>query len=199
MVPGAISLGDMDEYLEDLRRGPRRWPVVRTGERTPISWLIRLSVYLRDDYVCGRCGRSFDPDRLNGLHLDHLIPWSAGGSDDSNNLRALCADCNLRRSNWEDSAHTRRTLPTTWWCVDCWTHDRRHSHRPWANGIDLTEAPLIDTDDPDEWHLAFCATCRYISTTPHVLTGATGRRLINLTTSRSTDASNRHDPLRRTR
>lgn len=193
--PGVLSLAEINDYMEELRRGPQRWPVIRTGERAPIPWLIRLSVYLRDDYICATCGRSFEPDQLDGLHLDHLIPWSAGGSDDSNNLRALCADCNLRRSNWEDRAHTRRILPTTWWCGDCWTHERRHSHRPWANGIDLTAAPLIDIDGADTWQLAFCATCRYINSTPHILVGATGRRLISLTTPRSTDASNRHNPL----
>lgn len=32
-------------------------------------------------------------------HVDHIVPKSRGGTDDDSNLRAACADCNLKRGN----------------------------------------------------------------------------------------------------
>lgn len=45
----------------------------------------------RDGWVCLHCG---SPDDLT---LDHVIPWSVGGSDETNNLQTLCRSCNARK------------------------------------------------------------------------------------------------------
>ena len=49
----------------------------------------------RDNYICVYCGfdgRSFD--NWLQMSIDHLVPVSAGGNDDSNNLVAACKACN---------------------------------------------------------------------------------------------------------
>ncbi|WP_081675850.1 HNH endonuclease [Butyrivibrio sp. AC2005] len=33
------------------------------------------------------------------LEVDHIIPFSQGGSDDDSNLRVLCEECNGERSD----------------------------------------------------------------------------------------------------
>lgn len=143
--------------LEQLRRPAERWPVVRTGDRDPIHWLVRLGVFMRQDFRCEQCGYR-NVDRV-GLELDHCIPWSAGGSDESRNLRVLCRPHNRQRSNWHQSSERRRRLPVTWWCQECWAEPEP---RPiWSDGTDLNVAP--DVREPRV--LAFCAWCCLIAHT----------------------------------
>lgn len=71
------------------------WKVARTkhdrgDRRTAIPTWIRETVYRRD-VVCQLCGTDERPS------LDHILPWSMGGSDSVDNLRLLCIPCNSRR------------------------------------------------------------------------------------------------------
>lgn len=169
-----FNLGQIiDQVVTDLEvNAGQRWPLLRTGEREPIPWPLRLSIYKRDGGVCRLCGRG------DSLELDHCLPWSAGGPDDSDNLRVLCQPCNTRRSNFVDYAHDTHHRPTTWWCVDCWTDDEPRYRTVWNDGTDLTRAPFVT--DPTEQ--AFCAWCDYYSFTDAelLLVGEHGRRLLRL-------------------
>lgn len=53
---------------------------------------LRFSVLRRDGFTCQYCGRKA-PAVV--LHIDHVIPVAAGGSNDAANLVACCEDCNL--------------------------------------------------------------------------------------------------------
>jgi hypothetical protein len=162
---GMRPLSDtVEEVLDHLRRRPQRWPIARLGEREPIPWLLRLSILRRDDYRCKTCGW-YDPTGTT-LELDHCLPWSAGGPDDSENLRVLCSGCNQRRSNFDDGAERTRRLPTTWWCMSCWS-DEPAFRQPWADGTDLSTAPLVR----DPLTLAWCAWCWASDYTDQPLTG----------------------------
>ena len=57
-------------------------------------YTLRWQVLKRDDFTCRYCGRSA-PDVV--LHIDHVQPRSAGGSDDPSNLVVACAACNIGR------------------------------------------------------------------------------------------------------
>jgi len=98
----------------DLRQRGERWPVIRYSDRDEIPYDVRYAVYRRDRFRCSCCGGG-KPKRLE---LDHIVPWSAGGSDGSRNLRALCPDCNTERSNFYED--TSPKLPVTWWCLQCY-------------------------------------------------------------------------------
>jgi hypothetical protein len=62
-----------------------------TGERAPISESLRRLIYERDGWACLHCGAAED------LSLDHIWPWSKGGSDTEDNLQTLCRSCNSKK------------------------------------------------------------------------------------------------------
>lgn len=65
--------------------GPKR------GSRT-IPLALRFEVLRRDGFRCTYCGRR-TPEVV--LHIDHAVPWAAGGRTVLENLRVACSDCNL--------------------------------------------------------------------------------------------------------
>ncbi|WP_414619264.1 HNH endonuclease [Calothrix sp. CCY 0018] len=52
---------------------------------------VRVSVLHRDNNKCVFCGRSAKQVQLE---VDHIIPFSKGGSNDLSNLQTLCINCN---------------------------------------------------------------------------------------------------------
>jgi 5-methylcytosine-specific restriction enzyme A len=56
----------------------------------------RVDVLRRDNYRCVFCGVSA---KKAELQIDHIIPFSQGGSNTIGNLQTLCSDCNLGKSN----------------------------------------------------------------------------------------------------
>ncbi len=71
-----------------------------SSEEKRRSQLNYKKVYKRDGYQCQYCnyaiGRSTE---FRPLHIDHLKPWSAGGSNKMDNLVVACSKCNHHASN----------------------------------------------------------------------------------------------------
>lgn len=113
---GFTSLGDI------IDRGlwpTERHPVIRTGKRNEIPLYVRSAVWYRDHGRCELCTeRSID----GPWHLDHIVPWSAGGSDKTTNLRVLCEKHNVERGNRIDPTERPRRA-ATWWCYRCYGRD----------------------------------------------------------------------------
>jgi 5-methylcytosine-specific restriction endonuclease McrA len=57
----------------------------------------RLAIYLRDGMACAYCGSAVEDGTQ--LSLDHLKPWSKGGSNKPTNLVTCCSKCNSTRGN----------------------------------------------------------------------------------------------------
>jgi hypothetical protein len=69
-------------------RGPRDAPLG-----------LRFKVLSRDKFRCMLCGDNPPQNPNCILHVDHILPWSRGGATTEENLRTLCAHCNIGRSN----------------------------------------------------------------------------------------------------
>jgi 5-methylcytosine-specific restriction endonuclease McrA len=76
--------------------------------RSKIRPRVRAAVLERDGYRCVLCGWSKEdgdwywcPNRQRKvvcvLEMDHIFPWSLGGSDDIDNLQTLCTSCNTSK------------------------------------------------------------------------------------------------------
>ena len=64
-----------------------------------ISLSIRLKVLNRDKFRCVFCGKSPATDIGTKLHIDHIKPFSKGGTSTLENLQTLCEECNLGKSD----------------------------------------------------------------------------------------------------
>jgi len=102
---GMQILSHIDRY--DLKPGEyilvslKRNPAV---ERS-ISPQLRNEILERNGFTCQLCGAGpgdvdpYNPSRRVRLHIDHIIPISQGGTNDKDNLRTLCSNCNQGKSN----------------------------------------------------------------------------------------------------
>lgn len=63
------------------------------------SLRLRWRVLQRDRFTCCACGASPALSPSVDLHVDHIVPWSAGGETVLENLQTLCSVCNLGKSN----------------------------------------------------------------------------------------------------
>lgn len=59
----------------------------------------RLAIYIRDGFTCLCCGTDLREAPPLGIALDHLVPKSKGGGNESTNLVTICIRCNSRRGN----------------------------------------------------------------------------------------------------
>ena len=65
-----------------------------------ISNEVRAQVRIKYNHRCAICHRT---EKETGTlhHIDHIIPFSKGGTNNINNLQLLCHDCNLKkRDQW---------------------------------------------------------------------------------------------------
>lgn len=152
---------NLDAWICDYDASLERLPVIRTGTREPICWHVRSMIKQRDGYRCRWCGTEH-----RELHIDHIKPWSAGGTHDSRNLQVLCDRCNETKSNRADLRLNAPAVvvecvrcrepggPTTGdpvWCFTC--RGPSQDRTPWA---DLAQRYLANHCEeilrPKQWN-----------------------------------------------
>jgi hypothetical protein len=72
-------------------------------EMDPVPSTVRFDV-LKRDRKCVLCGAAPERDSEVRLHVDHIVPRSKGGSNEMSNLQVLCSECNLGKSNRDNTA-----------------------------------------------------------------------------------------------
>lgn len=99
---GRVKITRADGTVEEQRpltyRERRNLAATGTKDRRKnIDRGMRLKIYKRDGYRCHYCGTHKGP-----FQLDHIRPYSKGGTDDERNLVTACRPCNMARGNsWE--------------------------------------------------------------------------------------------------
>jgi 5-methylcytosine-specific restriction endonuclease McrA len=76
------------------------------------AWVkIRLLILKRDRYLCQPCYRA---NRLTqATQVDHINPKAKGGTDDSDNLEAICTHCHAVKTEREAAEAQGRTVKPT--------------------------------------------------------------------------------------
>lgn len=99
-----IERADARKAAAELHGAPPK--PLRPRARRGIHASVRAVVYERDAWRCVYCGLQFEPVPVGApedqelaiwLELDHKKPYSLGGADTVENLRAACSTCNRRR------------------------------------------------------------------------------------------------------
>ena len=78
---------------------------VRPTIRVTFSKEERAAIARSQGYRCMYCGVRL---RTENLQIDHMYPVSRGGSNDDDNLQALCRRCNIRKGNHTDEEFRER-------------------------------------------------------------------------------------------
>jgi ATP adenylyltransferase len=78
----------------------------RSRHRSPISGSVKYRVLTRPRGRCECCGAH---EHQRALEVDHIVLKNQGGSDDFNNLQALCFRCNAGKRD-TDSTDFRSVL-----------------------------------------------------------------------------------------
>lgn len=87
-----------NEKKESAENQAKR-PLGQDKNRRDIGLGLRFIILRRDLFRCGACGKSPSTNLGCTLHIDHIVPYSKGGRTVAENLRTLCADCNIGRGN----------------------------------------------------------------------------------------------------
>lgn len=64
--------------------------------RKQLTQTEREAILKRDHYRCCKCNKNLK-DLPDERVIDHIIPWSKGGSDKEENLRLLCHKCDCEK------------------------------------------------------------------------------------------------------
>ena len=87
------------------------WIVKCEADFKKRSFFNYKKVYKRDKYTCHYCGYNLEnAEEFRPLHIDHVLPWSASGSNKMDNLVVSCSVCNLKASDkWFNSFNEKRS------------------------------------------------------------------------------------------
>ncbi|MEK7541638.1 MAG: HNH endonuclease signature motif containing protein [Patescibacteria group bacterium] len=85
-----------EAFLLAITRGRKdytklRKPIRASEYRRGISLKIRCNVMKRDNFRCALCGRD---SKEATPEVDHIVPVVKKGTNDMDNLRILCRECN---------------------------------------------------------------------------------------------------------
>lgn len=112
------KLKKMQQYEASLQKNaPSSSKRKKQSSRKPIPTSMRYDVLQRDNFRCCICGRSA-ADGMT-LHVDHIIPVSKGGATSMDNLRTLCSECNLGKSDKIETVSTNSATNVSSPQLDC--------------------------------------------------------------------------------
>lgn len=103
-----LDLMDILNIIKDNDRYKQSEKYKKKHERQLLTPGLRYDIMKRDGFRCVICGRTAE-DGVK-LHVDHIKPISKGGLTVPENLRTLCQDCNLGKSDKYDEDITDQNV-----------------------------------------------------------------------------------------
>ena len=106
-------IGKYAKFYADWQKATEEYYKIKPNKGTYkkgrlISGTTRQNVLMRDNYTCQICGATVKDGAK--LELDHIIPYSKGGTNDESNLQVLCQQCNREKHNRSDLLHDELKL-----------------------------------------------------------------------------------------
>ena len=106
-------IGKYANFYSDWLEATEQYKLIKPNKgtynkRRVISGTTRQNVLMRDNYTCQICGATVKDGAK--LEIDHIIPYSKGGTNDENNLQVLCQQCNREKHNRSDLLHDKQKL-----------------------------------------------------------------------------------------
>jgi len=101
-------IDEIDLELDDVLLFTDTIKKIKSINRKPIKGTTRQNVLMRDNYTCQICGATVKDGAK--LEIDHIVPYSKGGTNDESNLQVLCQQCNREKHNRSDLLHDELKL-----------------------------------------------------------------------------------------
>jgi hypothetical protein len=95
------DIAQVAEVSPATTNGPPKSAQPRQEDQRHIPIGLRYQVLRRDRFRCVLCGRSPASELSCELHVDHIVAFSRGGKTRPDNLRSLCAECNIGKRDRE--------------------------------------------------------------------------------------------------
>lgn len=92
------------ELKEELKQIRKRYKNPKRVHRTEPE---RRKIAMKQNWMCsGKDCSLSEGKQLEEFDIDHIVPLSLGGSEDSSNLQALCPACHRKKTDHERIGHT---------------------------------------------------------------------------------------------
>lgn len=91
------TISKLSKEIEDIKSQIER-PAKRRNIRHPISSQERRNIIESQQNKCNTCSSELS----DYYEIDHIIAMQFGGTDELNNLQALCCECHARKSRTEN-------------------------------------------------------------------------------------------------
>lgn len=102
----------------------------------------RMNLFLRDGFTCQYCGSELPPKDLT---FDHVVPRSAGGGTNWENISTACVPCNTRKGARRDMRpRVKPHQPTAYELLRKKTPPRDSLHKSWLDY--LYWSGVLDSD-----------------------------------------------------
>lgn len=116
IVKDIIVLSELISIIERNDSYKQSEEYKKKHERQLLTPGLRYDIMKRDGFRCVICGRTAE-DGVK-LHVDHIKPISKGGLTVPDNLRTLCQDCNLGKSDKYDEDTTDQNVNSDYY-IEC--------------------------------------------------------------------------------
>ena len=101
-----IHAADARPWAVERRKTPGKLDYHTAAWQRKREWRLK-----RDHYLCQVCLKKQPPIFSAAYGVDHVIPVSEGGTDDEENLQAICRECHSLKTQ-KESMEARKCLTT---------------------------------------------------------------------------------------